>query len=209
MDGGSDVGGRVLHGGRLLWRWGDETHEGRLGAESHPLERVVGVLGLGCLRGIWLACGGQLGTGARCTDIRRRGVVVGFYALWRTGKPVRLLPGLVEKLGLSSAEAVAEPALGGVVEDGKPMEERDAVFGERVRVLGDAGVVDAGGDEGEDEGEGDEGSREGSHGAARRTYGTSWGWRGVYSSDLSHSVGSLARVYWARPDRAEHVAVIE
>ena len=76
------------------------------------------------------------------------------------GASGRVLPGLVEELVLAATEAVLEPSLCGVVEEGTAVEEGDAVLGERVRVLGNAGVVDAGGDE---EGEGEREERGGAH----------------------------------------------
>lgn len=70
------------------------------------------------------------------------------------------MPRLVEELGLSSAETVHEPSLGGLIEKGETIEEGDAMFWEGVRVLWDAGVVETCSDEGS-EGEGD---GEGEHG---------------------------------------------
>ena len=52
-----------------------------------------------------------------------------------------------------------QPPLCGLVEEREAIEEGDAVLGEREGVLGDAGMVEAGGDE-EREGEGDEGGSE-------------------------------------------------
>ena len=89
------------------------------------------------------------------TDLRR-GVVRALNALERVGGPRRLLPWLLEKLELAAAEALAKPALGGVVEDGEAVEEGDAELGERVGVFWDARVVDAGGGE-EGKGEGEKG----------------------------------------------------
>ncbi len=88
-------------------------------------------------------------------------VIGSLYAFQWIRVPVGFAPWLIQKLELSSAETIMEPAFGGVVEHGETVEEGYAILGERVRVLGDAGVVDAGGDEG-CEGEGEE--RGGQHG---------------------------------------------
>lgn len=101
------------------------------------------------------------GTTGCATDGDVRAVLAGPDLLPRRGRIVRRL---IEELGFAATEAVAEPPLGGVVEEGSAVEEGDAVLGDGKEVLGER-VEPAGGGEGG--GGGEEGGEE-AHGRGRR-----------------------------------------
>lgn len=96
------------------------------------------------------------------------------FQLGRRGR--RVPPGLVEELELAALEAVAEPAICGLIEDGEAVEERYAVFRKDIGVLGDERMVKASsGEEGEEKE-----SERGPHSWGRRLGGLVCVWAHAY-----------------------------